>query len=47
LLDKTYDSGMEDCPGTRFVVELKTSAGLGTMAEEAHEKSIHREDGAG
>jgi signal transduction histidine kinase len=23
-LDKTYDSGMEGCPGTRFVVELKT-----------------------
>jgi signal transduction histidine kinase/CheY-like chemotaxis protein len=40
-LDKTYNSGMEGCPGTRFVVELKTpSVALDTMAEESYDESI-------
>jgi signal transduction histidine kinase len=47
-LDKTYDSGMEGCPGTRFVVELKTPAvALDTMAEEAYNESIICENGVG
>jgi signal transduction histidine kinase/CheY-like chemotaxis protein len=45
-LDKTYDSGMEGCPGTRFVVELKTpTVALDTMAEESYEEHIKEENG--
>jgi signal transduction histidine kinase/CheY-like chemotaxis protein len=45
-LDKTYDSGMEGCPGTRFVVELKTpTVTLDTMAEESYEEHIKEENG--
>jgi signal transduction histidine kinase/CheY-like chemotaxis protein len=43
-LDKSYDSGMEGCPGTRFVVELKTPAvGVDTMAEASYDESINCE----
>jgi signal transduction histidine kinase/CheY-like chemotaxis protein len=44
-LDTTYASGMEGCPGTRFVVELKTPAvALDKMAEESYDKSIDGEN---
>jgi signal transduction histidine kinase len=47
-LDKTYDSGMEGCPGTRFVVELKTPAvALDTMTEASYDESINCENRAG
>jgi signal transduction histidine kinase len=47
-LDKTYDSGMEGCPGTRFVVELKTPVvALDVMAEESYDKSINDENRIG
>jgi signal transduction histidine kinase/CheY-like chemotaxis protein len=47
-LDKTYDSGMEGCPGARFVVELKTPAvALDTMAVESYDKSINCENSVG
>jgi signal transduction histidine kinase/CheY-like chemotaxis protein len=44
-LDRTYDSGIEGCPGTRFVVELKTPVvALDTMANEYYDKSINCEN---
>jgi signal transduction histidine kinase/CheY-like chemotaxis protein len=47
-LDKTYDSGIEGCPGARFVVELKTAAvALDTATEESYDKSINCENSAG
>jgi signal transduction histidine kinase/CheY-like chemotaxis protein len=46
-LDKTYDSGMEGCPGARFVVELKTPAvALDTIADELYDETINCENGA-
>jgi signal transduction histidine kinase/CheY-like chemotaxis protein len=47
-LDKTYDSGMEGCPGARFVVDLKTPAvALDTTAAESYDESINCETSVG
>jgi signal transduction histidine kinase/CheY-like chemotaxis protein len=47
-LDTTYDSGIEGCPGARFVVELKTPAvALDTVTEEFYDKNINCEDSVG